>query len=370
MLLGRALVWQTRVYAFSTTWPSVVSCTQVVVKMSIGCSCIYFKQEEQRMKGDFPLADNRHIPHIHRCNVRTQSRHRVLHAVRIGDHAADALRSRQTDGDVVASFRSGVNARFTVDDRTTLIAFQTADVAFHPWAVEIQRDATLMPSDAPANVLDTPRSESVRPAPAAVVLNDPRGKIKVHLDTAAVPSLRIVPFHRGQAEHARRMTPSLEEQIHAALCEHLSHRKREILDERIDSIVAHFEEGSRSGFLLELIGLGSGATPSGDDILVGLLAALAAWRDQSHPAQMLLTHLRGTLPTIASRATSRFSSQMITAACDGAFSVPLLQLCTTLVSPEPSSIAEAIQRVSALGHDSGMRLLQGFLLGWTRFTAS
>ena len=310
--------------------------------------------------------------HIQRCNVRTRLCHRVLHAVRVGGHAAEVLRSDRW-GEVVSGFRNGVNSRFTVDDRASLIAFQTADVAFHPWAVEIQPAAT--PTASPLSSFawaDSPSSqkpESSHPTLTAVLLHDREGEIKVYLDTAAVLPLKIVPFDRGQAKGARKMTPCLVERIHVALGRLPARRENEILDERIESIVARFKEGGRSGALVELIGLGSGATPSGDDVLVGLLAALAAWEKRSRQARMLRTYLREKLPAIALRTTPKLSAQMIVAACDGAFAEPVLRFIDASAAPAPSIIVDTIERIAALGHQSGLRMLQGLALGWDHAAA-
>ena len=313
--------------------------------------------------------------------MRTPLHHRVLRAVRIVGHAADVLRSG-TYGEVVSGFRSGVNARVTADGRTPLIAFQTSDVAFHPWAVEIQPAAT--PTAGPLSSCawaDSPSSqkpESSHPALTAVHLRDQAGKFTVRLDTAAVLPLKIIPFDREQADRARRLTPCLVERIDLTLrrlptrVEHVLDDRLEsiVLDDRIESIVARFKEDGRLDSLVELIGLGSGATPSGDDLLVGLMAALAAWEKRSRQARMLRTHLREKLPVIALRTTPKLSAQMIVAACDGAFAEPVLRFIDASAVPAPSIIAHTIERIAALGHQSGLRMLQGLALGWDHAAAS
>ncbi len=243
-----------------------------------------------------------------------------------------------------------------------MIAIQTAGVAFHPWAVEVQ--AALPTDRPPGSILDAaqPAAEKSRPRPDKVVLHAEAGDIKLDLGRAAIIPLRIDPFDDESAKAARIVAPCLLGMVRRLIM--ARNPVREPADEPIEPILARWREFHNPASLSDLVGLGCGATPSGDDILVGLLMSLTAWERHSTRARSVLPRLRGNLPAIAWKGTALPSAQMIVAACERTFPEPLVDLTTAAASSSPVALEAALQRVASLGHTSGVRILQGFLLGW------
>jgi hypothetical protein len=129
-----------------------------------------------------------------------------------------------------------------------------------------------------------------------------------------------------------------------------------------------------------LVGVGRGLTPSGDDVLCGVLLTLAAV--DTTPARQALSAVRAAVRAALPRTTS-LSAALLVAASAG-YAVPdVVRLVTRAVSggstnrnlggkpaPEPgsggyvrlvdpSSDAELVDRVLAIGHTSGRDLLSG-----------
>ena len=61
---------------------------------------------------------------------------------------------------------------------------------------------------------------------------------------------------------------------------------------QIDAILRRWHESGEADILLDLIGLGVGSTPSGDDVLVGILAGLSILEKVSRKEMQQLVRLR------------------------------------------------------------------------------
>jgi len=102
-----------------------------------------------------------------------------------------------------------------------------------------------------------------------------------------------------------------------------------------------------------LIGAGPGTTPSGDDVIVGLLAGCALVGDRAtfalvaHTVRPLLTHT-----TVASR-------HYLSAAIDGRFGEHIHELAAAVTGH--SSPTRAIARAKTWGSSSGIDALTGLL---------
>lgn len=304
------------------------------------------------------------VRHIHEDRVNPLLPQRALRAARIGDHAANVLTSCRRGGTVVSSFRCGITARFGDGDGTALLAIQTAAVAFHPWAVEVE--VVSSPGRVSTPIIEPEPAHSAtrraRAIPDRIVLHEKTRDVELRSAMAAITSLRIDAFDAAQAELARAVAPRLLEIIRRPIAE--AEPACGSIDEPITPILARWRRLDDPEILFDLVGLGCGATPSGDDVLVGLLASLTAWEQRSFQARSLLKRLRADLPAIAAKQTALLSKQMLVAACERAFAEPLVQLIEASASPACPILEEAVRRITALGHTSGARLLQGFMLGW------
>jgi hypothetical protein len=113
----------------------------------------------------------------------------------------------------------------------------------------------------------------------------------------------------------------------------------------------------------KLIGLGSGLTPSGDDLIVGYLAGLwSTVRDRKERSDFLKAF--GKLLRGAARQTNEISQAYLVQAASGQVSSGLTRLMEAIGNRwQPVRLAQAAERVMSFGHTSGMDTLTGLLAG-------
>lgn len=112
--------------------------------------------------------------------------------------------------------------------------------------------------------------------------------------------------------------------------------------------------------VLNLIGNGPGLTPSGDDILVGMMAALERGGEKSSPA---FACLREAVVQHASRTTD-ISAHYLALAVHGHFGEPLSGLIDAVVGGSAADVAqERGSAVLSVGASSGGDALLGALVG-------
>lgn len=128
--------------------------------------------------------------------------------------------------------------------------------------------------------------------------------------------------------------------------------------------VAQFDQPRALLAVDRLAGLGPGLTPSGDDFIIGVCAALTlagathavGWREQTSDL----------VPALASRAANRttvLSAAWLRHAASGEFSLELHRLCACLVRPDRLGIAQATRALLSFGATSGADTALGLLLG-------
>lgn len=105
-----------------------------------------------------------------------------------------------------------------------------------------------------------------------------------------------------------------------------------------------------------LVGLGPGLTPSGDDALIGLAAALHA---TGHPARGFL----GEAVEDAPARTTAVAATLLRHAADGEFSERLQRLLAALLGDEDAAVPPAVEQAIAWGATSGTDCLVGVLFG-------
>ena len=106
----------------------------------------------------------------------------------------------------------------------------------------------------------------------------------------------------------------------------------------------------------QLIGLGPGLTPSGDDYLGGVLVALR-WVRRGAQADSLWRWLEPRL----SERTSAISAAHLAAAAGGEVHEALHDLLTDLAAWESPDLVPRLSRLDALGHTSGWDALAGIV---------
>jgi hypothetical protein len=110
-------------------------------------------------------------------------------------------------------------------------------------------------------------------------------------------------------------------------------------------------------FVRGLVGSGPGLTPSGDDVLCGLLLALRL-RGRLGPAERVWA---AVAPRLTS--TTSLSAALLAEARDGYAVPPVVELAAALVAGDASGLEDATARTLAVGHSSGSDLLAGFTAG-------
>jgi len=106
--------------------------------------------------------------------------------------------------------------------------------------------------------------------------------------------------------------------------------------------------------LAALVGLGTGLTPSGDDILVGVLSGLDFLLDCDLTAANSRRSLVASLPVPLESHTPRLSAQMLRAAAEGRYPELLLALCDALTHCDDGTKKERL-----LGTESPIEYADG-----------
>jgi hypothetical protein len=103
-----------------------------------------------------------------------------------------------------------------------------------------------------------------------------------------------------------------------------------------------------------LVGAGPGLTPSGDDVLCGILLGLRLGCDTGPLVDTLWAAVRPRLST-----TTSLSAALLTEAAAGYAVAPVVRLTRALADAQPAVVAEALHAVLDIGHSSGADLLGG-----------
>lgn len=101
--------------------------------------------------------------------------------------------------------------------------------------------------------------------------------------------------------------------------------------------VDDFQAGADPRGLASLLGLGEGLTPSGDDVLVGVLAGLDLARNAWPAAFLLRWRLAEALTEPMERRTTQISAQMLRAAVLGLYAEPVLALLRAAYGAAPGT---------------------------------
>ena len=249
---------------------------------------------------------------------------------RIGGHALRYLTEQPRAGRVVSRFRCGFNVLLDEDTDPGFVSIQTPEAAMHPWGVEVSGGRT----DA---------SIGTRCRVDEDVLHV-ENSLKIGVSEAVVTDLSISPYSAEQTTCAQGRIPSLVGVLGSLL---------EPLDRVIGSMLRRWHESGDAATLCDLLGLGTGSTPAGDDVLVGVLGGLAALGKAKGGCVSWAKNLRAR--------TSLPSAQMIAAALDGAFPEPLGNLIVELPSAEEQRRECLVGELVDLGASSGRMMLRGVI---------
>jgi hypothetical protein len=112
--------------------------------------------------------------------------------------------------------------------------------------------------------------------------------------------------------------------------------------------------------LTEVVGRGPGSTPSGDDVLIGILAVLNSRHSGEVGARATESLGRAILPLLWT--TTEISGQLLRQAVKGLFSRDVHELVSALLgNPAPRQLRNTIRRVVGTGATSGADTCMGLL---------
>ncbi len=144
--------------------------------------------------------------------------------------------------------------------------------------------------------------------------------------------------------------------------------------ERIEKALGSFSSAGDVDLLASVVGTGEGLTPSGDDVILGVLAALDFVSSLDSQARLIRQRLIHQLSQRLERQTSLISVQMLRAAFVGQYPEPIVALTYALSKQNVSSgdIDHATAELCAIGHRSGLDILRGIVttLRWATPTTT
>jgi hypothetical protein len=128
------------------------------------------------------------------------------------------------------------------------------------------------------------------------------------------------------------------------------------LKDAVESLVASRVDEA----VIHWLGRGPGLTPSGDDVLVGMIAALQFLGavDSSDMAP-----LRELIDMAASHVTTDISAEYLHYACRGMATGMVRDLLVALDRSDTVAVLDAVDRLSRRGHTSGMDCVLGVVVG-------
>ncbi len=131
----------------------------------------------------------------------------------------------------------------------------------------------------------------------------------------------------------------------------------------LDRLVKDIRAGAARPGVVDLVGLGSGATPSGDDLLAGVCAAVFRFTACGWLPADTWKKMQASLAGLDGRRTTRVGREMIEQAAQGFFAQPLLAVVRLLGMPgvEFEELERAVRRLAAVGRQSGADMLAGAL---------
>lgn len=134
----------------------------------------------------------------------------------------------------------------------------------------------------------------------------------------------------------------------------------------VDLLAASCAAGRLPGMVTaaeRLVGLGPGLTPSGDDVLAGLLVALRhlGTAARAGRAVWLADRLAEAVTSAARTRTTPLSATLLHCAARGEASPEVIDVLRGVAGRQP--LEPALRRLHRLGHTSGADLAQGIAIG-------
>ena len=262
----------------------------------------------------------------------------TLRAHSIARPLLEALRAKPFSGYVLGSFAA---ACIVTDEAGRVIILAEPGIGDGPFSMVIEQGSRLFAT--------LPPNQSVQADGSRLTV----GAWSINLDTIVLWEPRL-----PCPEHAVRPTPATAEVLTPythwprhppdAVARRTAQRLTQAASALQHALAAH--QGIDHA-VAQVVGLGPGLTPAGDDYLLGVSAAL--W----------LTRRRALIPNIAQRATpgtTALSAAFLNAAARGHFAKPWHEMTRALTANDPECLREATNRFAQWGASSGRDALAGF----------
>lgn len=123
-----------------------------------------------------------------------------------------------------------------------------------------------------------------------------------------------------------------------------------------------FDSNASAEAAHEMIGLGPGVTPSGDDILIGFLAGLHSMAGNKKERQAFIQAF-GSAIFLFLKETNDISRTYIQHAIKSEFSSSFVTLIDAIREGEQQQLLTSTKNAMCVGHSSGMDSLTGLLIG-------
>ena len=258
----------------------------------------------------------------------------IFHITKLSTYAMQILQN-STTGSVHSVYRNTVN--IIVNDR--LLALQTADSPFSP----ISLITNLNTDEFAQNDIQEGQTVTLDYTAAAIVNLAPAGKIphKIRHDLYKKFFHIIQASNTGGFDRIFQISPDVDHDLVLTVAETKIHMADTLFHKE------QYQEASQ--VISELVGLGIGLTPSGDDFLCGILAG---FHIQGLEESRKVAYLREAIHENLSR-TNEISRSFLISALEGHFSQAVNELWN---NPDEETIAEMF---GSIGHSSGMDTLCG-----------
>lgn len=130
----------------------------------------------------------------------------------------------------------------------------------------------------------------------------------------------------------------------------------------------HFDVEASADAARQMIGLGPGVTPTGDDILIGYLAGLWSTAGEDKEKLTFIESFGAALLQFVDQ-TNEISGTYLYHAIHGQFSSSLINLVNAIANGENENLLLASKYAMRVGHSSGMDSVTGLLIGLTVWDA-
>jgi hypothetical protein len=132
---------------------------------------------------------------------------------------------------------------------------------------------------------------------------------------------------------------------------------------RLEQAFRSEEKDALTVAVSELIGLGTGLTPSSDDMLAGLVLVCVLYAKNRGYARRASRLIAQVIAEEARGRTTMLSEEYLVQAASGRGNEPVMRLCTSMLTGGRESVERETRRVLAIGETSGTDTVLGIVLG-------